>query len=101
MAADEFRSRMHHDVSPVFNGADEIRRAEGVVNDEDVVVAVGHLSHGLQVRDVGIGVAKRFRVNHLRVRADGSLQRGAVLPFESPQDLLIVRMKPLLTSCVF
>ena len=79
VAADEFCSRMHHDVSPVFNGADEIRRAEGVVNDEDDVVAVGHLCHGLQVRDVGIGVAKRFRVNHLRVRADDSLQRLRVV----------------------
>ena len=35
------------------------------------------------------------------VAADGSLQRGAVLPFESPQDLLIVRMKPSLHLACF
>ena len=79
MSANELCCRMNNDIRAVFDRPEKEGSCKGVVNDEDDVVAMGHLCHGLQVRDVGIGVAKRFRVNHLRVRADGSLQRLRVV----------------------
>ena len=50
MTADELSGRVNHDVSSVFDRADEIWSAEGVVDNQWDVVAMSNLS---QLVDIG------------------------------------------------
>ena len=72
MSADEFGGGMDHDVRPVLDGPDKIGCAEGVVNDQRQAVGVGDLGNGINVRDVGVGVAQSLQIDCLGVGPDGS-----------------------------
>lgn len=74
MAADELRRRVDNDVGPVLDGAQQIGRREGAVDDQGDAVGVGDGSNGFEVNDIGIGVAQALGVEQLRVRADGLLE---------------------------
>ena len=58
MAAEELGGRMHDDVGTVLQGTDEVRRAEGVIDDERYAMLVGHGCYALDVEDIGVGVAE-------------------------------------------
>ena len=71
MTADELRCGVNDDVGTVFNGADQIRRTEGIVDHDRNLVLVGNLGDGLDVRDVGMRVAERLDEHELRIFLDG------------------------------
>ena len=74
VAADELGGRVYHDVGSVFDGADEVGGAEGVVDDERDAVAVGYLGHGIDVDDARVGVAQRLDEDGLGVGLYGPLE---------------------------
>ena len=49
VAADELGGGVHHDVSAVLDGADQVRGAEGVVDDQRQAVLVGNGGNGINV----------------------------------------------------
>ena len=59
--------------------ADEIGRAEGVVDDQGQTVPVGDGGDGVNVRDVAVGIAQRLQVNCLGVWPDCFLHLGQVV----------------------
>ena len=71
MAADKLGGRVHHDVCAVLDGTDEVRGAEGVVNDQRQTVLVGDGCNGVDIRDVAVGVAQRFQIDSLGIGLDG------------------------------
>ena len=56
MAADELGCRMDNDVGTMLDRADQVGRAEGVVDDKRNAVLVGNFSDGVNVGDVGVGL---------------------------------------------
>ena len=53
---------------------EEGRRAEGAVDDERDAVPVRDLRDGVDVGDVGVGIAEDLGVQQLRVLLDGLLE---------------------------
>ena len=73
MTADEFCRRMYHNVSAVFDRADQIRCAERIVYNDRQTLLMRELCDGVDVRNVTVRVAERFQIHCLGVRTDGSL----------------------------
>ena len=73
VTADKLGRGMHHDVGPVFDRANQVRRTEGVVDDQRDLVLVGDCRDGVDIRDVGMRVAERLDKDELRVALDGRL----------------------------
>ena len=71
VAAHELGGGVDHDVRPVLQRPQQIGRGEGAVHDEGDAVAVGDGGDGLQVDDVGIGVAQGLGIHELRIGLDG------------------------------
>ena len=74
VAADELRGGLHHDVGAVLQRAEQVRGGEGVVDDKRQVVLVRDVGDGLDVGQVGVGVAEGLDVDELRVVLDGILE---------------------------
>ena len=68
--ADEFCRGMDDDIRAVLDGAEQVRRREGVVHHERDPVPVGDFRGGFDVCDVGIGVAERLKKEAPRVLRD-------------------------------
>ena len=79
VAADELGGRMDNDVGTMLDRADQVGRAEGVVDDQRDAVLVGNFSDGVNVGDVGVGVAKRFNIDSAGVVLNGSLDLGQIM----------------------
>ena len=62
---------MDHDVGPVFDGADDVRSAERVVDDQRNAVTVSYFCHGLDAYQVRVRVAERLDEDGLGVGPDG------------------------------
>ena len=73
MAADKLGGRMHHHVGTVFDGANQVGRTEGVVDDQRDLVLVGDCCDSVDIRDVGMGVAEGLDKDEFRVFLDGGL----------------------------
>lgn len=58
VAADELGSRMYYYVCAVLDRSEQVRSSEGAVNYQRDTVAVCDLGNGLEVDNVGIGVAE-------------------------------------------
>ena len=71
MAADELRRRVDNDVRAVLDGADEIGRAEGVVNDDGKRMLVRNFCDRVDVGNIAVGIAEGLEVNGLRVGLNG------------------------------
>ena len=71
MTADELGGGVDHNVRAVLNGADQIGRPEGVVDDQGQAVGVGNLRNGVDVGNVAVGVAQGLQVNGLGVGLNG------------------------------
>ena len=73
VAADELGGGVDHDVSAMLNGADQIGRAEGVVNHQRQAVLMGNLGDGVDVGDVAVGIAQGLQIDGLGVVLNGVL----------------------------
>ena len=74
MAAQEFRSRMDHNIGPMLQWTYEVRRAEGIIYNQGNVMAMSHGRNPLDVQHVAVGISKGLGKHHLSVRLYGSLQ---------------------------
>ena len=79
MAADELGGGVNNNVSAVLNGADQVRGAEGVVDDQGQAVLVGNLGNGVNVGNVRVGVTQGLQVDGAGVLLDGVLDLGQVM----------------------
>ena len=79
MAADELGGGVDHDVCAVLDGTDQVRGAEGVINDQRQAVLVGDGCNGVDVGDVAVGVAQGLQIDGLGVGLDGVLHLGQVV----------------------
>ena len=73
MSADELGGGMQHDIRAMLNGPDQIGRAKGVVDHKGDLMGMGDRRDGVDIRNVGIGVAKGLEVDGLGIGLDGSL----------------------------
>ena len=73
MAADELGGGMDDNVGTVLNGTDQVRGAEGVVDDQGQAVTVGNGGNGIDIGNVGVGVAQGLNVDGLGVGLDSAL----------------------------
>ena len=79
VAAEELGGGMNDDVGAVLDGADQIGRAERIVDDERDLMAVCDLRKRIDIRDVAVGVAEGLDEEGLCVRLDGGLHLGEVM----------------------
>ena len=79
MTADELRGRVYHYVSTMLNRPDQVRCAEGVVDNQGDIVLVSHLSQCVNIRHVTVRVAEGLGIDGFCVGADGSLYGGKVV----------------------
>ena len=63
VAADKLGSGMDHHVCAVLDGTDQVRGAEGIINDQRQVVLVGNGRNGIDVRDVTVRVAQGLQID--------------------------------------
>ena len=70
MTADEFCRRMHNDIRTVFQGPEEIRRPEGVVDHHRNLVPMGDFGDCIHVSDIGIRVSQGFQEHGFGIGAD-------------------------------
>ena len=70
MSADKLRGRMYNNICTVLNGADQIRCAECIVDDQRYFMAVGDISTFFNVNNIGIGIAQRLDENGFCILLD-------------------------------
>ena len=73
VAANKFCSRMNNNVCSVFNRTDKEWSSKSVVYNNRKTMLVCKSCNGINVRNVGIGIAKCFKINSLCVGLDCSL----------------------------
>ena len=79
MAADELGCGVDDDVGTMLQRAEQIRGAESVVDDNRQTVLLGDLGDGVDVGDVGVGVAERLEIDDRGVVLDGALDLVQVM----------------------
>ena len=82
MAADEFRRRVNDDVGAVFDRADQIGGAEGVVDHDRYAAAVGDRGDGVDVGDVAVRVAQRLKEEGAGILLYRGLDLGEVVDID-------------------
>ena len=70
VAADELRRGVNHNVSAVLERANQVGRAEGVIDHERQAVLMCNRRNRVDVRDIGVRVTEGFEVDCLGVRAN-------------------------------
>ena len=70
VSAEELRRRVHNDVRAVLDGAQEVGRGKGVVDDDGYALRVRCLCDRLDVDEVGVRVADGLEKDALRIRAN-------------------------------
>ena len=73
MTANELCGRMNNDVSSMFDRTNEVRSAEGVVDDERNVMTMSNLCKTVDICDVRVWIAESLSIERLGVRLDGCL----------------------------
>ena len=79
MAADELGCGVDDDVGTMLQRTEQIRGAEGVIDDNRQTVLLGDLGDGVDVGDVGVGVAERLEIDDCGVVLDGTLNLVQVM----------------------
>ena len=79
VATDELGRGVDNDVGAVLQRTEQVRSAEGVVDDNRQTVLLGDLRDGIDVGDVGVGVAERLEVDDRGVVLDGTLDLVQVM----------------------
>ena len=82
VTAYKFCRRMNNDVRTVFNGANEVRCAESVVNDEGQTVLMGNGGNFFDVRYVAVGVAQGFKIHGAVIFFDCAFDFGKVVSID-------------------
>ena len=62
---------MNHDVGAVLNRADKVGSSKSVVDHHRNSMLVGDGGDGVNVRNVGVGIAERLQIDRLGVGSDG------------------------------
>ena len=70
VAADELRCGVNHNVSAVLERANQVGRAEGIIDHERQAVLMCDRRNRVDVRDIGVRVAEGLEVDCLGVRAN-------------------------------
>lgn len=70
VAADELGSGVDDDVSAMLDGTDQVRGAEGVINDQRQAMLVSDGCDGINIRNITVGVAQSLEVDSLGVGLD-------------------------------
>ena len=65
VAADELGSGVDDDVSAMLDGTDQIRGAEGVINDQRQAMLVSDGCDSINIRNITVGVAQSLEVDRL------------------------------------
>jgi hypothetical protein len=73
VAAEELRGRVHDDVRAVLEGPEQVRRRDGVVDDERDAAGMCDVRHARDVEHVGPGVAEGLGEESPRVRPNRGL----------------------------
>ena len=79
VTADELRRGMHNDVRAVLNRANQVGRAERVVNHQRQIVPMGDCRNCVDVGNIAVRVAEGFQINRAGVALNGILDLGEVV----------------------
>ena len=79
VAADELGCGVDDDVGTMLQRTEQIRGTEGVVDDNRQTVLLGDLGDGVDVGDVGVGVAERLEIDDRGAVLDGALDLFQVM----------------------
>lgn len=63
VTADELGCGMDYNIRAMLDGPDEIGCAEGVIHHKRQAVPMGKRGKCVNIRDIAVGVAKRFNIN--------------------------------------
>ena len=74
MTTEELRSRVYHDVGTVLQRTDEIRCAEGVVDDKGDAVLVSYGGYAFEVEHVAVGVTESLGIYYFCIGLDSSFE---------------------------
>ena len=70
---------MNNDICAVLNGTDQVRGAEGVIDDQRQAVLVRDGRDGVDIGDITVGVAQSFQIDRLGVGLDSVLHLGQIV----------------------
>ena len=70
VATDEFRGGVHHDIQTMFQRTEEIRRREGIINDDRQAVGMSNIADGIEVRDIDGRIPQCFDIDGLGLWCD-------------------------------
>ena len=79
VAADELGGGVNNDICAVLNGTDQVRGAEGVIDDQRQAVLVRDGRNGVDIGDITVGVAQSFQIDRLGVGLDSVLHLGQIV----------------------
>ena len=79
VAADELGGGMDDDICAVLNGTDQVRGAEGIIDDQRQAVLVRDGCNGIDIGDIAVGVAQSFQIDGLGVELDGILHLSQIV----------------------
>lgn len=79
VAANELSCGVDDDVGAVLQRAEQIRGAEGVIDDDWQTMLLGDHGDSVDVGDVGVGVAERLEIDDRGVVLDGPLDLFQVM----------------------
>ncbi len=70
---------MNHDIRAMLNGTDQIRRPKGIINDKGNPMSVGDLRNGVNIRNIAVGIAKRFQIDGAGIFLDGAFHLPEIM----------------------
>ena len=70
---------MNNDICAVLNGTDQVRGAEGIIDDQRQAVLVRDGCNGIDIGDIAVGVAQSFQIDGLGVGLDGILHLSQIV----------------------
>ena len=74
VAAYELRGGLHDHIRPVLQRPEQVRGGKGVINDNRQVVSMGDRGYGLEIRQIGVGVAEGLEEDQFGGIPDGRLE---------------------------
>ena len=92
VAADKLRERMHDDIGAEIDRLAQVRRCEGVVDDQRYACLAGDLGNRLDVRNDPARICDRLNENAFRLGRDRFLKRGKIIrvrPYDIPTKILV------------
>ena len=103
VTADELCSRVYNNVCAVLNRTDKVRSTECIVYYKRKSVLVSYLCDSVNVRDIAVGVAERFKVDSLCIILNSIFDFFKVMSvYECSADAILGKRmrKPVLAAAV-